>query len=254
MKLQVARKIIRKSQTGFTIVELMIALSVLSILLLLSALTLINLGKIYVKGNNQANAQNIARNIIGDLSSQLQLGGATPIINIDSPNSGSFCIGTTRYDYIVGRQVDGRSASATQHALWRDTMTSSGACPTLASMQSNTPHDSLSNKDSNGNFIGTELIPANVRLTNFNVTPVSQQSGVYKISVGVAYGDDDLLCVRGVANDCNSSWIAQNTATHENDLENVTSNQTVGCVVDIGQQFCAASNLSVTVARRLASE
>lgn len=250
---------LRHSASGFTIIELMIALSVLAILLLISTLTLMNLGKMYVKGNNQALIQNTARNIIADISSQLQLGGATPnlggMFKPDTNNyktQGVFCIGTTRYDYLVGQDVDGSDGTSTPHALWRDTMTSGGSCPALPmNATSPPPSDGLTTPNS-----GVELIPNHVRLTELEVAQVG--SGLYSISIGLAYGDDDLLCVHnaslGTGSDCDSSQIANNRQAHASNLEQQNQFNQVTCLGNIGQQFCATSYLSVTVARRLVTQ
>lgn len=247
---------LRHSASGFTIVELMIALSVLAVLLLISTLTLMNLGKMYVKGNNQATVQNTARNIIADISSQLQLGGASPNLSgmFSSPGhfktQGVFCIGTTRYDYIVGQDVGGSDSTSTQHALWRDTMMSGGSCPALA-LTSSSPSDGLSSPNS-----GLELMPNHVRLTELEINQLG--SGLYQISLGLAYGDDDLLCVHGASlnggSDCDASQIANYPSGHASNLENQSSFNQVSCLGNIGQQFCATSYLSVTVARRLVTQ
>ncbi|HSX37132.1 MAG TPA: type II secretion system protein, partial [Patescibacteria group bacterium] len=83
------------AQGGFTIVELMVALSVLSILLVMSTVILIQIGKLYTKGVNQAATQNAARDIINDLSSQLQVSGNAP----DGKTAGVICIGNQRYTF-----------------------------------------------------------------------------------------------------------------------------------------------------------
>lgn len=238
---------IQKS-SGFTIVELMIALSVLSVLLIISTLTLMNLGRMYVKGSNQANAQDTARNVINDLAAQLQLGGAQPNIDNTTTFGGYFCIGTTRYSYAVGRQVsDSPDADQTRHALWRDTMDSS-TCPISAPLNLNSSLPSPN---------GRELIPEHMRLTQFNIQPISDKMGLYKLEVGVAYGDDDLLCNRNAVHDCDSDWINTHPAQHKNNLRpsdpNLAAPQ-ISCVNSEGHQFCAVSDLSITVARRLASE
>lgn len=231
---------------GFTIIELMIALSVLAVLLLISALTLMRLGYIYVKGNNQANVQNSARNIVNDLSSQLMLGGAVPDLSHEA--QGYFCIGTTRYNFVIGKQVNSSPTGyQTEHALWRDTMQSAGSCPPL-SLASPSPSDGLTVPGS-----GQELVPQNMRLTEFSIKPITNSAGFYEVTVGVAYGDDDLLCVRGASlgggSDCDSSQISANPNGHARNLQNPSGQ--VGCIGNVGQQFCAVSDLNISVARRL---
>src|SRR5665213_3568651 len=95
----------RKSETGFTIVELMIAMTVLSVLLLLASVTLIQIGRLYSKGSNEAETQNTARNIINQVASEIQFGGSAPLPS--SPTAGAYCVGSQRYTYQLGQQLAG---------------------------------------------------------------------------------------------------------------------------------------------------
>jgi len=204
------------SERGFTIIELMIATSILSTILVLTTAMMINIGNLYYKGVSQSRIQQNARSITEDISQHLELNGG----NVISTGPGSstapqaYCIGTVRYNYILGRQI-GSDASKNQvaHVLWRDNVPS-GDCSalTLAQLNSSTPTDG-----------GTELILSNSRLTAFTITPLTTP---YTLSIGVAYGDSDLLTGSGL-----------NTL----------------CQGGIGQQFCATAHLTVTVAQRLTS-
>ncbi|MEO6761682.1 MAG: prepilin-type N-terminal cleavage/methylation domain-containing protein [Candidatus Saccharimonadales bacterium] len=255
------KKISYDGSAGFTIVELMIALSVLSVLLIICTVTLLNLGKMYVKGNNQANVQEIARNVMDDISNQLRLGGAAPAFSTtDTP--GFICIGAVRYSYLLGRQVSAPPVDAsaavlqTQHALWRDTLTSGGSCPDtfVPLMQDSNPtkNSALSVPGS-----GQELIPEHMRLSRFSITPLP--SGLYRIEVGVTYGDNDLVCASGAnlggGDDCSEQKIAADTAGHHIgniiNASNDPAGNNVRCVSSEGQQFCSTSDLEVIVARRL---
>lgn len=166
------------TQRGFTIVELMIALSILSTLLVMSTVILVQLGRLYTKGVNQANTQNTARNILTDISSQLQLSGSTP--NPTTP--GVVCIGNQRYTYRLDHKL---TEDPADHVLWRDTTAGSGACQPL-NLDTETPSDTQTQQGT-----GVELMPLNTRLTDFKVT--ANANNTYGIKVTVAYGDDDLV-------------------------------------------------------------
>lgn len=168
----------RSQEQGFTIIELMIALSIISVILVISTVVLINLGLLYTKGNNQANTQNTARNIVNELASQLELGSADPIIGANV-----ICMGSQRYSFATNVEL---SSSNTGHALWRDTMKSSATCAAVTDM-TNPGTDLLAIPGS-----GAELLSPQMELTDFSITQPATPNGTYIIKVTVAYGDPTL--------------------------------------------------------------
>jgi prepilin-type N-terminal cleavage/methylation domain-containing protein len=218
-------------ESGFTIVELMIAMSVLSVILLLSSTTLIRLGSLYSKGTNQVNTQNVARNVLNALASQIQFGADGPAdVGPGTPAlPGAVCIGNQRYSFILGHELATIPSSndPAPVVLWNDTIKSGVPCvgiPTLASSGSD-PTDIYTDTTSPG----TELIPEGMRLTDFSVATTSSPAipGLYQLTVTVAYGDDDLV-----------------------DYD--STSDTTTCRGGTGSEFCAVSSLSETVTQRLA--
>ncbi|MEO8105622.1 MAG: prepilin-type N-terminal cleavage/methylation domain-containing protein [Candidatus Saccharibacteria bacterium] len=220
------------AEAGFTIIELMISLSILSLVLLLSTYGIVQIGKLYSKGMNQTNTQNAARSIMNNIASQIQLGGATPFYSmpltaptVSTPSSvGAVCIGSKRYNFIVNHKL---TKNITDHALWRDVMDSSGSCgpiPTLTG--SPPPADALNSHPDNG----SELMPINMRLTDLHV---SSANGFYTITVSVAYGDDDLI------------QYTPRTVTP-------VAAAVTACKNGAGSEFCALATLTQTVAPRMA--
>jgi len=227
--------LIRKNQTGFTIIELMIALSVLSVLLIMSTVLLIQIGRIYNKGVNLANIQNTNRNVVHDIGSALEFGAQQPITGSETylPSGGdavtvhSFCLDTTRYSYIIGQQEatspdyhPSTGAPQTYHVLWEDTMKTNDNCfpMDITKATPTDPPDGVATKPGSGK----ELIPLRSRLSVFSVEENPGGSGIYQLDVIVAYGDNDLLNATGT--NCNG---------------------------DVGQEYCATSKLSTVVTRRL---
>jgi prepilin-type N-terminal cleavage/methylation domain-containing protein len=215
-------KSIRSSQ-GFTIIELMIALSVLSVLILMSTVIMMRIGSLYTKGVNAANLQNANRNAVGDITSSLQFSGVTPI-NCGSFCSGggpyrAFCLGNVRYSYLPGKTLgtDGSTGINTPHVLWRDTLSvaaDSSTCQPL-NLALPIPTDGISNHD------GDELVPAHVRISRFDVT----QSGTdtFTVTLWMAYGDDDTVI-----------------------------NSPLSCRGDNGNSaYCGTSKITTTVIRRV---
>ena len=210
-------------QQGFTIVELMIALSVLSTILVISSTVMISLGSIYIKGINQSNTQNVARNLLNELVGQLQLGSAVPNISgtIISPGIKAVCLGNQRYTYRLKYKLDGTDSKS--HVLWRDSLKNSIICVPINITNAH-PVDSYYDSS----IPGTELMPANMRLTEFHTT--GNVDGTYTVSVTVAYGGDGT----GLPTD----------------LVQVSADGKTRCLSGQGSQYCAVSSLSQVVANR----
>lgn len=203
------------NQKGFTLVELLIATTVFSVILMAAASTLIQIGRMYYKGVITAKTQNIARTVIDDVSRTIQFSNGSlmeaPAGDLDPK---AYCVGTTRYTYIIGRQVsDNPTSSQTRHALWQDSI-SDGGCDSqgLPNLQEAVPSPG-----------GRELLEEGMRLQAFNISSL-EDNDVFSIAVKVIYGDDDLL----------------------NDPTNPTACK--GSVV--GGQWCAISDLSTVVYSR----
>lgn len=180
------KKFKMNSQHGFTIIELMIATSVLSTILLMASIILISIGNLYYKGVNQSSVQDNTRSIVDDVAQHLKLGvnvvSAVPMAQ-GSPTStvSAFCVDNTRYTYALG--VRAAQSTTLQHILWRDTILPGATCmPALLTA----PDPSTTNNGKPGT--GTEISATNTRLTEFSVTT----SSPYTVTVGVAFGDPTL--------------------------------------------------------------
>lgn len=201
----------RPNQRGFTIIELMIATTVFSTILLLCAAALIQVARLYYKGVNTARTQETARTVMDEISRSLQFSGEEPLFD---PGTGVLCLGTQRYTFTVNKQLTGTGG----HVLWRDTLNSGESCVAADMTQANPSGTIASN--------GEELMSPNMRLTRFDVN--STASSLYNIHIWVAFGDEDLLTAQDAAN----------------------YNQRL-CRGGAGSQFCAVSELSTVVQRRL---
>lgn len=88
-------------QNGFTLVELMIATTVFSVVMLLSTYAFIQINRYYAKGISLARTQDAARNIVSDISNQLQFTAAKIDPETPPPGDGSVCVGNKKYDYKI---------------------------------------------------------------------------------------------------------------------------------------------------------
>jgi prepilin-type N-terminal cleavage/methylation domain-containing protein len=219
------------NQTGFTIVELMIATAILSTILLLVTAMMINIGNLYYKGVNQARVQDGVRTIADDVTQQLKFGDLltggpwTVGSGVNTFHEQAYCIGNIRYTYILGYQIgtgiDYLARPQAPHVLWRDTNPSPGSCTEV----------DLTASPSGG----TELIPPNSRLTSFSIT--TSYTSAYAVTVGVAYGGMDLLTLPYSASP----------------IDNLAADPPifVTCKGLTGDQFCATAHLTTIVTQRI---
>lgn len=213
-------------QTGFTIVELLIATLVFSMVMLLITIGVLSFTRAYYKGVNQSNVQNTARTVLEGIAQSIQFSGDTVTSPISNAADGSqgFCLGGTRYSYVLGLQLTDEtpdnSLSQTKHALVRDDI---GLCGGLSAQLLQTSSVTPS---------GTELLSPNMRLAKLSVSR-NGTSDVYKVVIRVVYGDDDLL----FSPSGNSAGPKADDATCRSDVS--------------GSEYCAVSELSTNVKKRI---
>jgi len=219
---------------GFTIVELMIATAVLSIILLMATVIITGISNLYYKGINTARIQTATRTTVDEIAQNIQLSGkAYP--NPPDPaqpqgvnNPGAVCANGYRYTYVRGIEI----GTGSPHVLWRDAyVVSGGSCPPVSGW----PNPTSS---------GQELMPPKSRLTQFDVSPDASNTA-YVVTVNMAYGDDDQLCnTSAIAGDACGGGA---TMAYPDDYIGTT----VVCRSGSGNQFCATTNLTTTVLPRL---
>ena len=219
-------------QSGFTIIELMISIGVFSVILVLCSATLITVGRQFQKASISTTTQNVARLIMEDVTSQVQLSANAPqLITTDVgpytiANTGDetkvICIGAIRYAFLIGWQLEStinNSKHQNMHVLWKDILTNQSNCAI--------PDLRIANPSGATGTNGKELMSVHTRLTSFNIS--TAVNNLVNIDVAVIYGDDDVL-------------------------DNLSSfpSSIVGCLDEkAGGAFCAVSELHTTVIRRL---
>lgn len=206
-------------EAGFTIVELMIATIVFSVILLISTYGIINIGRLYRKSLNSNQTQQAARSIIDTVAQNIKFtnGGFYDSISNSSDGISYYCLGyNVRLTYVLNKQILNGN-----HAMILDKTDCS---------QSSGPKDFTS--------LGTgdrELLGPRMRLAKFLICYEGSSNAdcdgisinkpdLYYVSVRVVYGDDDLLT---------SSGPQQN------------------CLTKAGREFCAVSELSTYVQKVL---
>jgi prepilin-type N-terminal cleavage/methylation domain-containing protein len=217
----------RRNSSGFTILELMIATTVFSVVLLIASAGIIAIGRNYYKSLTSTRLQENTRSVMDDISGSLQF-SQTDTVSSHLFDGGvpatvkARCFGSDRYRYIINQKVQ-KVTDPTHpeefHALYRDTRPSESTCDATGSWDD-----------------GTELLGDNMRLLQFDVSTTNP----FHIKIRVAYGDNDLL-----------SNYPDNAGPTTPPNPSPAFDQ-VGCKYAFaGNQFCAVAGLETTVTSRV---
>lgn len=171
------RSPLRGRQSGFTLVELMIASLVFSSILLLCTVGLITISRSYFNGVTTARTQETARAIIDEISQAIQNNSVThEHVKDDANQIGGFCIGSKVYGYRIGVQLKDSPALPDQST----TVFRVADTPACGAGGASMPAG------------GRELMGINMRLMNHPVVE-RIEDGLYRVSVTVINGDNDLI-------------------------------------------------------------
>jgi len=193
----------------------MIATAVFSVVLLLCATAILQIGQQFYKGTIINRTQNTARAAIDDIAQTIQFGAKTSPTTIVSGTKTTLCIGQVRYTY-----TNTQSLGQIAHVLWKDRIGVGGCGTSVPDLTQATP--------SSG---GQELLGSDMRLPSLDVTANGK---VWSISLNVAYGpDDDVFAVATAVDGTTSPDYTRCKATR------------------LGGQFCAVSAISTQVVQRL---
>lgn len=187
----------KTNNRGFTIVELLIVTTILSVVLLGASFMLIQMGRLYYKGLAASRTQDAARNLVDSIARPLQLGGDS-FTRSDTDNT--FCIGSNQFN-ITSDDGAGTSYPEGLKKITRQQITGPcGSATTPASEEA--------------------LLGENMWLVADDASSVVDYNDpVYTISVRIMYGDRDLMdpdmgepngCKGGAAG---SQWCASATYT-----------------------------------------
>ncbi|HET8709294.1 MAG TPA: prepilin-type N-terminal cleavage/methylation domain-containing protein [Candidatus Saccharimonadales bacterium] len=223
-----------KPTAGFTLLELMIATSVFAVILLVVTAGILSFTRQYYKGVVSSTTQTTAREIMSEITQSIQFGSN---IQTDLTAGGGvegFCVDNKLFSYKPGTQVTDNGGVAAQHqgyhALIRSQLASGCNSATAPIAMPNTANLLAGQR---------ELVGNHMRLATLKVTPLAAGGPLYSVHVRVVYGDDDLLCSISKG-DCSSSATSINLDKPD-----------LACKGTIGSQFCAVSDLTTTVQKRL---
>jgi prepilin-type N-terminal cleavage/methylation domain-containing protein len=213
---------LRSNQAGFTLIELMIATTIFTVLLVIIIFAFLFVSNDYVKSNVEAQTQETARAVIEQVAEDIQLNNFNVSPIITSGNYHMYCIGNDRYSFWYNKEIAGSGSDGAPHALVIDTGCTSSSVP-------ETLNDAT--------ITGNELLGNHMRLGNFSVTNTGV-AGQYAVSVTIAYGSDN----QGQGGPLIPT---ANTST------NPTSYTYTCPDNNLGGNFCASTTLSTIVQQRV---
>lgn len=202
---------------GFTIVELLIATSVFSVVITIGLYSFLQVSRLYTKGINSVRTQDAARNLIMDVSTQFQLSTGQYTGPQDTADGFKyFCVGNKGYRYKYN-QVESKTA----HYL----------------ISYNITQDQCQSSGTNEQYL---LLPGS-RVLQFSVEPRPLATGpLYKISVILLYSDKEA----GSPDDEPGNDIIV-TGDPDSDMTQWRCKSTVR-----GSEYCSITNLTTSVYKR----
>ena len=206
-------------ERGFTIVELMIATLVFSVILTVVTMGVISFSNRYYKGVHASTTQNTTRNIMDTITQAIQFGEA----RVDPSGANNFfCAGGSVFMFDAsGAMYDG---SPGQRGMY--------VAPKVG--------DACVDQALTG---GRQMLGTRMRIAAMSVTQVAGVSTMYRAQVVIAYGEDNALCAPSLPMGCSPS--ASYSAV------NFINRPDVTCKPGNGNQYCAVSRLTANVQKRV---
>jgi prepilin-type N-terminal cleavage/methylation domain-containing protein len=213
-------------QSGFTVVELMIATVVSSLILVVITVGIVRFTSDYYKGVNVSSTQATTQNAIDAVAQAIQFNANSTVATDGS--QGIFCAGNQVFLYTMGKALNA-APSATNWGLY----------------QLNNPSSNcIIPADTSG---GTELLGPNMRLGIMNLSEIGS-TNVWQLDIRVAYGDADLLCRTGISGTSKGSC---NTGATDYASSDIIQGSDLTCKIRIGSQFCSVVHLSTAIGQRV---
>lgn len=229
-------KPLESPQAGFTIIELLIATTVFSMVLMVLLYGVLSFTHAYYSGVNSSTTQDATRTVINTVAQAVEFSGNTITPTPASQTAGRpyyFCAGGNTYYFILGSMYDGATPSSTDPGLFMDP----GICTA-------TPNFSATG--------AKEMLGANMRVTYLNLAQSATNTRLYTVSLGIAYGAADLLC--NVSQDGHAGGcLPGDTVNGPSASVAGTNANDVVCKQAAGSQFCAHAGLSTTVSLRVSN-
>lgn len=221
---------------GFTILELMIAVTVLAVLLLITSSAVIAMSRQFYKGLAKSRTQQVARNISEELATNIQYSTSEPRFLGLSANGEveAWCIAERSYLFVEGKQLGSNPTTQSAGVMLRGPD---------CNLPSSIP-DTLTPGPNQVELVGEGMRLADLDICPSNTTDpddpcYATSDDVWTVKVRIVYGDNDLVC-SPAAGDCEDTTISLNQRAGD-----------LNCKLQTGNQFCATAEYQATVVRRL---
>lgn len=211
-----------KKNSGFTILEVLIATLIFSIVLLLCMQAVTRIGYLYYKGVTSAQVQDLTRQLSDEIVQQIQFGSRPPSGNVQPGDPDVpliFCVGDNRYRATLNREMGVESTTV----LLREPIGGTGEC----------------DPDDNFGSGAVELASRGMRIQNLSINR-GGDGNVWSLTIRVGIGGTDLY--EGLETAPDSGIPNDDVSTYTNAI----------CRSGIsGAQFCATSELQSSLLRRI---
>ena len=190
------------NKKGFTIVELLIAISVFSALLIIIVYAFLYGLNTFSKAQVVSKTQEVSRSIEQNIAQSFSLTAAgsytsiTPVTN-NGITSYGFCLGQYRYSYVLDKQL----TSSNNYGLLQDTLQGCSSSTSSVDLSGNLP---TLNKPK-------QLLGNNMRISNFTITtstPLYSSATGYQLVMEIDYGNNLKAGTNGYKYQCPSGNIS----------------------------------------------
>jgi prepilin-type N-terminal cleavage/methylation domain-containing protein len=192
---------------GFTIVELLIATLIFSVILLAALAGFLQVGRLFYKGVNSTQTSETSKQVLNDVKANIRL-ATVNAINPNKTGNGGYtyhCVNGNRYTYMLDKQVNlatpnYRSPITGNYGILKEYMGSDTACGVPCYSYSGPPGASYDNCTDPGSVPfnnPVELLSNNMRVAQFDIfqtdTTTTSNSDLWTLKLKVAYGDDGVF-------------------------------------------------------------
>lgn len=184
---------------GFTIIELLVATAVFSLVLMAAVSGFLQIGRLFYKGVVTNRTQVVANQLLASIVADIQdspASGTIAIVN-DPPDPSVgytyFCAGGARYTLNFDKPLDIANINFTDgFGVLRDELPGNNACAPPCVTGAPSPYDCSAAKYEFNN--PEELLANNIRLDSLSLgSPVSNPTQLYNVKVRVVSGDDETV-------------------------------------------------------------
>jgi prepilin-type N-terminal cleavage/methylation domain-containing protein len=219
----------KNKQSGFTLVELMIATSVFAVVITIGMYGFIQINRFYTRSLTIIRTQDSARNLMMDIANQFQL---TSGIYQDAVTEGALqsgeeivCVGNKSYVYKINTIEDPKNNN---HAI------------TSYDINPNTCPDTGTNP--------VYLLRPGVRIIQLDITPYPNDTTgpLFNITVALLYAPDDNSSINSAGTD-----LVDTKNDKNGDISHISEWRCTSTVK--GSEYCSLSRLTTSVYKRVQS-